>query len=488
METKMSYLKTSTGVSPSKTTDEMKNYIFDAKEEDAGDIPGFLVSFSSDKHCAEYFAVESPYTIGRVSSPKFAIDDGKLSQSHCRIYTRNNRWFIEDLGSKNGTFLNGLRIPERRILSHGDVVRIGSSLLVFSRDIRPYTEAVGNYPFVSRFFSKMLIPELKRALAEDRPILIAGPTGSGKELVARTLVSIINEDKKRMIPFVAHNAARFSGNDEALTTLFGVTKNTFTNVTARPGLIELADGGVLFLDEFHNLSYELQKSLLRIVDDGLYSRFGETLQHKVNVQFVFASNEPPPSFSLAHDVLSRQRVVRLPELGERKADIPVIFNFLLGEELDRLGIDKQMVFSALHVLHYEALSLFGFRKDNVRGLSHFASRMAGYIYYGKAPNQAFGITQVELKREECSIDTLARDRSFESDSMSRTKDPDFSDIYTPNRSDRVSRKYQHNRDLIERSFVSCKGNVARMVRELRDQGLTLDRHTLSKYVFEIWKL
>lgn len=73
------------------------------------------------------------------------------------------------------------------------------------------------------------------------------------------------------------------------------------------------------------------------------------------------------------------------------------------------------------------------------------------------------------------------------DSMTHTKDPDFSDIYKPSAADRQSRKYQSNRNKIERSFENCKGNISRMVRELGEQGLKADRHTLSKYVFEIWK-
>ena len=128
----------------------------------------------------------------------------------------------------------------------------------------------------------------------------------GPELAAKALAKMMKR------PIIAHNAAKFGSDDEAAANLFGVAPRVFTNVDARPGLFEKSDKKVLFLDDINNLPKRHQKSLLRVIEEGLVSRIGDTRQRKIEVRCLFAANEPPPRYGLEHDLLARLRVLEIP--------------------------------------------------------------------------------------------------------------------------------------------------------------------------------
>jgi DNA-binding NtrC family response regulator len=165
------------------------------------------------------------------------------------------------------------------------------------------------------------------------PVLIEGPTGSGKELVAEALHRLSTRSRK---PFVAINCAAIP---EALleAELFGHTRGAFTGaVQGRIGRIEAADGGTLFLDEIGEMPLSLQSKLLRFVECGELQRVGDNETVKVDVRIVTATHQPlaqqTQSGGFRADLYYRLAVflIRTPSLAEHAEDLPLLVNHFLA--------------------------------------------------------------------------------------------------------------------------------------------------------------
>lgn len=172
------------------------------------------------------------------------------------------------------------------------------------------------------------------------PVLITGESGTGKELIAHALHY---QGERRNRPFLAQNCAAFSEN-LLESELFGHAKGAFTGaVRDREGLFEAADGGTLFLDEIGELAPTLQAKLLRVLQDGTFSRVGETKARKVDVRIVAATNRDLKVMvkegKFREDLFYRLNVVRvhLPPLRERKEDIPLLIEHFLNKGCHDLG-------------------------------------------------------------------------------------------------------------------------------------------------------
>lgn len=179
---------------------------------------------------------------------------------------------------------------------------------------------------------KTLIETVEKIAPSNAPVLIQGETGSGKELVARTLHQL---GPRREAPFLAINCGAVSG-QLLESELFGHEKGAFTGAAAsRSGLIAAAEGGTLFLDEISEMSGPMQVSLLRVLDRGEYRRVGGTRTLRANVRFVAASNRDLQELVLAgrfrDDLLYRINTVtlRVPPLRERLEDIPRLADHFL---------------------------------------------------------------------------------------------------------------------------------------------------------------
>jgi DNA-binding NtrC family response regulator len=165
------------------------------------------------------------------------------------------------------------------------------------------------------------------------PVLIEGPTGSGKELVAEAVHRLSTRSHK---PFVAINCAAIP---EALleAELFGHTRGAFTGaVQGRIGRIEAADGGTLFLDEIGEMPLALQAKLLRFVECGELQRVGDNETVKVDVRIVTATHQPlaqqTQSGAFRADLYYRLAVflIRTPSLAEHSEDLPLLVNHFLA--------------------------------------------------------------------------------------------------------------------------------------------------------------
>lgn len=178
-------------------------------------------------------------------------------------------------------------------------------------------------------------------LAEiNRPILICGERGSGKELIAERLHYLSPRWDK---PFISINCAAIS--DSLMESeLFGHEAGAFTGATnVYQGRFERADGGTLFLDELGTMSLKVQEKLLRLIEYGEFERLGSAKTQRVDVRIVAATNENLPSLSkqgaFRADLLDRLAfdVIQVPPLRERKEDIEELASFFavkLSTELD----------------------------------------------------------------------------------------------------------------------------------------------------------
>ncbi|HEY1803274.1 MAG TPA: sigma-54 dependent transcriptional regulator [Terracidiphilus sp.] len=211
------------------------------------------------------------------------------------------------------------------------------------------------------------------------PVLIEGPTGSGKELVAEALHRLSSRSRK---PLVAINCAAIP---ESLleAELFGHTRGAFTGaVQGRTGRIEAADGGTLFLDEIGEMPLGLQSKLLRFVECGELQRVGDNETVRVDVRIIAATHRPlasqAQSGGFRSDLYYRLAVflIRTPALAEHAQDLPQ----LVEHFLERLGRDtprKRLDPGALAKL--DAHDWPG----NVRELEHVLER--GVILAGDSP-------------------------------------------------------------------------------------------------------
>jgi DNA-binding NtrC family response regulator len=204
------------------------------------------------------------------------------------------------------------------------------------------------------------------------PVLIEGPTGSGKELVAEALHRLSLRSRK---PFVAINCAAIP---EALleAELFGHTRGAFTGaVQGRVGRIESANGGTLFLDEIGEMPLALQSKLLRFVESSELQRVGENESIKVDVRIVAATHRPlaehTKTGTFRADLYYRLAVflIRTPSLLEHAQDMPLLVDHFL-QRLGREAPVKRMDSSSMAKLAAHDWP------GNVRELEHVLERAA----------------------------------------------------------------------------------------------------------------
>jgi transcriptional regulator with AAA-type ATPase domain/tetratricopeptide (TPR) repeat protein len=193
----------------------------------------------------------------------------------------------------------------------------------------------------------------RRAAATELSVLITGETGTGKELIARTIHALSQRSQK---PFLAVNCGALRA-DLALSQLFGHRKGAFTGAHAEGiGLVEAAHGGTLFLDEVGELPADVQVTLLRFLESGEYLRMGETQVRRADVRVIAATNRELRGRGaeqlFRRDLLFRlnEIEIRVPSLAERTADIlPLARHFLAfygGIEGPRLTQDAEGLLNA----------------------------------------------------------------------------------------------------------------------------------------------
>nr|WP_291315882.1 sigma-54 dependent transcriptional regulator [Desulfuromonas sp.] len=187
-----------------------------------------------------------------------------------------------------------------------------------------------------------LLETVTKLAVRDTSILITGESGTGKELIAQAIHYNSPRKEKR---FVAINCGALP--ESVLESeLFGSKKGAFTGATEnRQGLLEAADGGTLFLDEVGNLPMNVQKTLLRFLQEKEFHRIGDTKPTKVDVRILSATNSDllaeVEAGTFREDLYYRLNVVNLhmPPLRERRADIPLLASHFINQQNEKFGTD-----------------------------------------------------------------------------------------------------------------------------------------------------
>ncbi len=258
---------------------------------------------------------------------------------HARIRVGMARCTIEDVGSRNGIRVNGVAV-ETALLEDGDLIEIGKTMLLF----QGLGELAQGAPYdvtseqVAGPLGTTFVAPLQRAFARAEtlsrvapPMLILGPTGCGKEVLARRLHRLARPDG----PFVAFNCGALS-DTLVEAELFGYRRGAFSGAESdRKGLIEAANGGTLFLDEIADLSPSAQAALLRVLQEREVRPVGATESRPVDVRVVAATHEDlqqrVADDRFREDLYGRLAgaIVSLPSLLERRADFGLIVRDLL---------------------------------------------------------------------------------------------------------------------------------------------------------------
>lgn len=286
-------------------------------------------------------------TIGRSNENDLVLEDRFVSSKHCQVEERRGEYRVCDLGSRNGTRLNGVQV-ERGLISAGDSLRVGRALLLCVDRSRPSSCRPGGMVGSSRAMRR-IFRLLERYACRSAPVLIEGETGTGKELAAHAVHEL---SARRDRPFVTVNCGALTP-ELAMSELFGHERGAFTGASFQHrGAFEQARAGTLFLDEVGELEGRVQAALLRTLETGKIRRVGAENERLVDVRIVAATNRDlysevnNDSFRL--DLYHRLAVlcVQIPPLRERRGDIPELVRAMLT----RAGSPRRLSPEALEML------------------------------------------------------------------------------------------------------------------------------------------
>ncbi|HEX8791432.1 MAG TPA: sigma 54-interacting transcriptional regulator [Polyangiaceae bacterium] len=380
--------------------------------------------------------------VGKSPACELRLDDPLVSRRHASIEIGPQSLRIRDLGSTNGTLVNGVRIVEA-------ILRGGETIVVGTITLRVDVEATaGAHPAPSGAdrFGRLLgaSPEMRRLhhvfrrlASSDVPIVIEGETGTGKELLAE---SIHEESGRARGPFVVLDCTTVSAS-LLESELFGHERGAFTGaIAARKGVFEQADGGTLFIDEIGDLDVALQSKLLRAIERSEVRRVGGTGWAHVDVRVIAATrrdlDRAVQDGRFRDDLFFRLAVgrVEIPPLRRRHGDVV----FLAQRFWTAFGGQPPEVPPEV-VARLEAYEWPG----NVRELYNAIARQiaVGEMGLGAATAGRAAMHPAALAAGDFLEDTLAQDLPF------------------PRARDRVLDEFE--RRYVERVLAKHGGNVAR---------------------------
>jgi transcriptional regulatory protein RtcR len=240
----------------------------------------------------------------------------------------------------------------------------------------------------NKTFNKLIQDIEHIATHSTAPILFSGPTGSGKSKLARKIYELRLKLNLISGAFVEINCATLRG-ESALSTLFGHVKGAFTGaVTARKGLLKMANNGLLFLDEIAELSLDMQALLLKAIEEHRFIPFGADEEVNSNFQLICATNKNLKQAviqgSFRPDLLSRINLwhFHLPSLRERPEDIEPNIDYELQRFTAEKGIFAEFVPAAKKTYLQFATSSEAIWPNNFRSLLGSLERMITYSFRG----------------------------------------------------------------------------------------------------------
>ena len=327
-------------------------------------------------HCQALPVPPTGIALGRGWFKAQGCPDGEISSNHFSVTRKGRDLYMEDLGSKNGIFLNGNRLPAHAptIFRDGSVLRLGGTVLVYREHLmgdlssaKPVGRMVG--PFGLRH-----VQETLDMFASHPPlnVLLRGETGTGKELAAEAIADALGRPK----PYAAVSVADVaSGVFES--QFFGHVAGAFSNAKgSAKGIVMAHNGGTVFLDEIGELPLELQPKFLRLLENRELLPVGASEANSVDVGIVAGTHRDLRQMvqegSFRQDLYARLAMaeVELPALRHRAEDIVSIFQRIAPEA----GL--QIAPESMEPEAIESLLMHTWR-NNVRELYAFCTRLKG---------------------------------------------------------------------------------------------------------------
>lgn len=269
----------------------------------------------------------------------FSLRDPRVSTRHAELQVDGGEVLVRDLGSSNGTFVDGQPVGDWVRVDDGAVLELGRTVLVVRAQSASSAKLVldGEAPGATLGSLVTLHPglaevfaRLRKAVSSPQSVLLVGETGTGKDVLAHELHAL----SRRSGAFVAIDCGAVPDNLFE-STLFGHEKSAFTGAaTAREGEVVRAHRGTFFLDEVGNLTPSAQAKLLRVIETSEVTPLGGSRAQKVDVRWLAATNRTVLEHDDAFrsDLLHRLAgvVVALPPLRERREDLGLLMAALLS--------------------------------------------------------------------------------------------------------------------------------------------------------------
>lgn len=268
---------------------------------------------------SDYFEIKEFMNLGNDLTCHLVLNGEGVEERHCRIEVKDGKIHLKDLRTSSGTFVNDCQVVES-YLKEGDILRVGSM------ELAVVTKPDENeLPLLKSKNPKLMdsLSRLQTAARSEFPILLLGPSGSGKDILAQNIHEL---SVRKNAPLVSVNCSALT---ESLieSELFGHVKGAYTGAaTDRKGAFESARNGTLFLDEIGDLSFALQAKLLRALENNEIRPLGADRTIKTNVRIVAATHqnlfEKIQRGEFRADLFYRLNVVQIqmPALHERMED------------------------------------------------------------------------------------------------------------------------------------------------------------------------
>jgi transcriptional regulator with GAF, ATPase, and Fis domain len=289
--------------------------------------------------------------VGTSPACSIKLTDPTVSRRHAAFEPTPKRSYrLNDLGSTNGTVVDGVRIGEAFVRG-GELIRFGSTAVRLDTTIAESAEPA--LPSAMRFgrtlgasvAMRRLYPLCERLAKARVPVIIEGETGTGKEVLAESL----HEMGGAKGPFVVFDCTTVSPN-LVEAELFGHVRGAFTGADRnRAGVFEEADGGTLLIDEIGDLELSLQAKLLRVIDRSELRRVGAQQTTKVDVRVLAATrrdlDKEVAAGRFRDDLFHRLAVARieLPPLRERHGDVPLLVKQFVQEMGGDLSLTSEIL-------------------------------------------------------------------------------------------------------------------------------------------------
>ena len=336
-----------------------------------------LVVLSGPEAGRELEMTKARIGAGRSIINDLPLTDKAVSGTHFEIVSGDDGYKLIDLDSTNGTFVGELRIKEV-YLKPGTKFRAGHSEIQFQAlndvvEIPLSAEDCFGTVLGSSVPMREIFATLEKVAPSELTVLLTGETGTGKELVARSIHDMSSRVTK---PFVVLDCGAIP-KDLIESTLFGHEKGAFTGAVGQhKGCFEQAHGGTIFLDEIGELDIGLQPKLLRVLENRELKRVGGDRTIKIDVRVIAATNRDTRAMvnkgTFREDLYFRLSVIHVesPPLRNRREDVPQLVHHFLADVAKRRGMSLTVGVDAMQALMSHAWP------GNVRELRNVIERAA----------------------------------------------------------------------------------------------------------------